>query len=90
MHPSQKGSWSLKKVLPAFDPDLEYGDLDVQEGMEAVVEYSRMIAPETSESEAQEIEEDLLAYCEQDTWAMVVIHRELSDLVDREPTAPIA
>ncbi|MCS4134316.1 DUF2779 domain-containing protein [Salinibacter ruber] len=90
VHPSQKGSWSLKTVLPAFDPDLKYGDLDVQEGMEAVVQYSRMISPETSDSEAREIGEDLLAYCEQDTWAMVVIHRELSDLVDREPTAPIA
>ncbi len=89
-HPSQKGSWSLKTVLPAFDPHLKYGDLGVQEGMEAVVQYSRMISPETSDSEAREIEEDLLAYCEQDTWAMVVIHRELSDLVDREPTAPIA
>jgi hypothetical protein len=80
VHPSQKGSWSLKKILPAFDPDLEYDDLDVQEGMEAVVEYSRMIAPETSESKAQEIEEDLLAYCERDTWAMVVIHRALSEI----------
>ncbi|MCS4178184.1 hypothetical protein GGP96_002929 [Salinibacter ruber] len=90
VHPSQKGSWSLKTVLPAFDPDLKYGDLDVQEGMEAVVQYSRMISPETSNSEAREIEEDLLAYCERDTWAMVVIHRELSDLVGREPTALIS
>ena len=84
VHPSQKGSWSLKKVLPAFDPDLEYDDLDVQEGMEAVVEYSRMIAPETPEETAQEIEKDLLAYCERDTWAMVVIHRELSRIIRAE------
>ncbi|MCS4155486.1 hypothetical protein GGQ03_002789 [Salinibacter ruber] len=81
VHPSQKGSWSLKTVLPAFDPDLKYGDLDVQEGMEAVVQYSRMISPETSDSEAREIEEDLLEYCEQDTWAMVVIHEKLSAMV---------
>nr|WP_259105744.1 DUF2779 domain-containing protein [Salinibacter ruber] len=32
VHPSQKGSWSLKTVLPAFDPDLKYGDLDVPGG----------------------------------------------------------
>ncbi len=81
VHPSQKGSWSLKTVLPAFDPDLRYGDLDVQEGMEAVVQYSRMISPETSDSEAREIEEDLLAYCEQDTWAMVVIHKSVTELL---------
>ena len=82
VHPSQKGSWLLKKVLPAFDPDLRYDDLGVQEGMEAVVEYSRMISPETSESEAREIERNLLEYCERDTWAMVVIHRRLSELVN--------
>jgi hypothetical protein len=81
VHPSQKGSWSLRTVLPAFDPDLKYDDLDVQEGMEAVVQYSRMISPETSDSEAREIGEDLLAYCEQDTWAMVVIHRSLTELL---------
>lgn len=83
VHPSQKGSWSLKTVLPAFDSSLEYDDLDVQEGMEAVVEYSRMVSPETSDSEAREIEEDLLAYCEQDTWAMVVIHKTLSGEVEQ-------
>jgi hypothetical protein len=49
--------------------------------MEAVVQYSRMISPETSDSEAREIEEDLLEYCEQDTWAMVVIHEKLSAMV---------
>jgi hypothetical protein len=78
VHPSQKGSWSLKKVLPAFDPNLEYDDLDVQEGMEAVVEYSRMIAPEMSDSKAKKIRQNLLDYCERDTWAMVVIHKRLS------------
>jgi hypothetical protein len=82
VHPFQEGSWSLKKVLPAFDPDLRYDDSGVQEGMEAVVEYSRMISPETSESEAREIERNLLEYCERDTWAMVVIHRRLSELVN--------
>jgi hypothetical protein len=81
VHPSQKGSWSLKKVLPAFDPDLEYDDLGVQEGMEAVVEYSRMITPGTSKSDAKEIEKNLLEYCERDTWAMVVIHKALSGIL---------
>jgi hypothetical protein len=41
-----------------------------------------MISPETSESEAREIERNLLEYCERDTWAMVVIHRRLSELVN--------
>ncbi|MCS3956727.1 hypothetical protein GGP81_003275 [Salinibacter ruber] len=52
-----------------------------QEGMEAVVQYSRIASPETSDSEAREIEEDLLAYCERDTWALVVIHRSLTELL---------
>lgn len=27
-HPSQQGSWSIKAVLPALCPDLNYGSLD--------------------------------------------------------------
>lgn len=70
MHLFQEGRWSLKKVLSAFDPDLEYGDLHIQEGMEAVVQHSRIISPETPETEAGEIWQNLFEYCEQNTGAI--------------------
>lgn len=80
-HPAQKGSWSLKKVLPVFDSSLEYDDLGVQEGMEAAVTYSAMVDPATPDAEAEKLREGLLDYCERDTYAMVVIHEELAGLV---------
>jgi hypothetical protein len=80
IHPDQKGSWSLKTVLPLFAPDLDYADLDIQHGMAAVVKYGEMIA-EDSPSDADEIREQLLSYCERDTYAMVEIHRSLQNLV---------
>jgi hypothetical protein len=76
--PEAKGSYSLKTILPAFDPTMSYGDLNVQEGMEAVVEYAKTVAPETPAGEAEKIRATLLEYCKRDTWAMVVIHRELA------------
>lgn len=71
-HPSQHGSWSIKKVLPAVCPDLDYQQLDgVQDGGMAMEAFLEAIAPQTSETRKAEIEQQLLAYCALDTYAMV-------------------
>lgn len=71
-HPSQHGSWSIKAVLPALCPDLNYGDLDgVQNGGMAMDAFLEALAPETSEARKTQIEQQLLAYCALDTYAMV-------------------
>jgi hypothetical protein len=64
-------------VLPALLPDMGYDKLAVQEGQEAGVWYMKMIDPSTSTEERERIRMDLLAYCEQDTLAMVKIREEL-------------
>ena len=76
-HPSFKGSYSLKSVLPALVPTLGYADLDIPEGLAATASYTRMIAGDTPESEKAEIKEALLAYCERDTEAMVRVYDAL-------------
>lgn len=71
-HPSQRGSWSIKAVLPALCPDLNYGDLDgVQDGGMAMNAFLEALAPHTSAARKDEIERQLLAYCSLDTYAMV-------------------
>jgi hypothetical protein len=71
-HPSQQGSWSIKAVLPALCPDLHYGDLDgVQDGGMAMDAFLEALAPQTSKTRKSEIEQQLLAYCALDTYAMV-------------------
>ncbi|MBC6961831.1 MAG: DUF2779 domain-containing protein [Nitrosomonas sp.] len=71
-HPSQRGSWSIKAVLPTLCPDLNYGDLDgVQNGSMAMEAFMEMLAPQTTPMRKAEIEQQLLAYCALDTYALV-------------------
>ncbi len=73
-HPSQHGSWSIKKVLPAIVPDLLYSDLEgVQDGGMAQVAYLEAISADTSTDRRDVIRQQLLKYCELDTYAMVRI-----------------
>lgn len=71
-HPSQEGSWSIKKVLPAVVPELRYDALEgVQDGGMAMESFLEAIHPDTSTERKAEIEKQLLAYCGLDTYAMV-------------------
>ncbi len=71
-HPSQQGSWSIKKVLPAIAPDLRYDELEgVQDGGMAMTAFLEAISPTTIPARKAEIETQLLKYCGLDTFAMV-------------------
>lgn len=71
-HPDMRGSWSLKAVLPAVAPQLDYTDLgEVQDGMAAGVAYLEMVDANTDAARAQQLATDLRAYCERDTEALV-------------------
>lgn len=70
--PSQEGSWSIKKVLPALAPDLDYAQLTgVQDGGMAVAAYQEAISPQTTPERKAEIHSELTRYCSLDTYAMV-------------------
>ena len=71
-HPSQQGSWSIKKVLPSVVPELRYDALDgVQDGGMAMDAFLEAIHPDTPAGRKNQIEQQLLAYCKLDTYAMV-------------------
>jgi Domain of unknown function(DUF2779) len=73
-HPAQKGSWSLKAVLPTVAPELDYGNLkDVADGGGAQLAYLEVIAPETSVARKDELTRALHVYCRRDTDGMVRI-----------------
>jgi len=76
-HPEFHGSFSLKSVLPALLPEMDYRNLDVQEGQQAGLEYLRMISNSTSSNDKKKIRKALLNYCEHDTLAMLKIREEL-------------
>ena len=71
-HPSQQGSWSIKKVLPAVVPELRYDLLDgVQDGGMAMEAFMEAIHSDTNAERKNQIQQQLLAYCKLDTYAMV-------------------
>jgi hypothetical protein len=73
-HPSQQGSWSIKKVLPAIAPELRYDQLaGVQDGEMAMQAYLEAVDPATTSERKQEIHTQLVSYCALDTLAMVKI-----------------
>lgn len=76
-HPKFYGSFSLKHVLPALVPEMSYENLSIKDGMQASLDYLRMIDPATPEDEKSKIRDNLLIYCGQDTLAMVKIRDKL-------------
>lgn len=76
-HPKFYGSFSLKNVLPALLPEMTYDKLSIQDGIQAALEYLRMIDSSTASAQKDRIRKDLLTYCGQDTLAMVKIREVL-------------
>lgn len=82
-HPDQQGSWSIKKVLPAVVPELRYDALDgVQDGGMAMDAFLEGIHPDTCVERKAQIQQQLLAYCELDTYAMVRLWQVFSGRID--------
>lgn len=78
-HPIQQGSWSIKNVLPAIAPEISYQQLDgVKDGGMAMDAYAEAIHPRTSQERKEAIYQQLSAYCELDTLAMVRIWEKFS------------
>jgi len=75
-----KGSASIKNVLPVLIPELTYTTLNIQKGDQAVERWEKMIDPETSPKEKDQIAKDLLEYCKLDTFAMVEIYKFLNKI----------
>ncbi len=81
-HPGFLGSFSLKYILNPLVPSLSYQDLVIVDGMEASVEIARLlfVAHKIPVAERDRLRQDLLAYCERDTWATVELMRTLKGL----------
>lgn len=67
----QRGSHSIKQVLPAFVKGMSYEGMTISNGGEAMETYHEMCALIDSPSELAELRKALLEYCRQDTLAMV-------------------
>ncbi|BBO75825.1 hypothetical protein DSCW_32420 [Desulfosarcina widdelii] len=80
-HPAMQGSASIKKVLPAFVPELRYDDLAIGDGDTASRQYLKCIKNMVTEDEKQTIYADLKRYCAMDTWAEVRLIERLREII---------
>lgn len=77
-HPAQKGSWSIKAVLPTVAPELDYADLEgVKDGTMAIDAYLEAVNPQTQPVRKDDIGRQLLAYCKRDTYANYMLWKVL-------------
>jgi hypothetical protein len=79
-HPAMKNSFSMKNLLPALVPDLNYTALKISSGSIAMTAYEGL-PYETDMFRILEIREQLLAYCQLDTLAMVKVFRILEQAI---------
>ena len=86
-HPRFRGSFSIKKVLPALVPPLSYAGLDIRDGDTAITRFARMARGEISSDEIESTRRHLLEYCKMDTQAMVLLHEALYELVPKDHAA---
>jgi len=76
-HRDQRGSWSIKYVLPTIPGMTGYDELDVQDGMAAQRAYLEALEEPVGSARRRQIETDLREYCAKDTMAMVELLRHL-------------
>ncbi|MDZ7726245.1 MAG: DUF2779 domain-containing protein [Candidatus Campbellbacteria bacterium] len=74
------GSASIKAVLPVLVPELSYKELEVSDGGTAQRLWAQTILRGENDNRQEQVLEDLRAYCELDTLAMVKIWRILQGL----------
>lgn len=78
-HPKQKGSASIKSVLPALTGK-SYEGMEISEGQEASNKFYNVTFGEATEEERERVLADLEKYCALDTKGMIWIVGELKKL----------
>ena len=79
-NPKQKGSGSIKKVLPSLVGGDGYAGMEIADGMTASIEYYNSHYEDIDAAKKSKVREDLLKYCGLDTEAMIWIVDKLKDV----------
>lgn len=76
-HPKFLGSFSIKNVLPALVPSMSYDTMEIADGLQAGAAYEKLTGNELGPKEKARLRKALLAYCKQDSLAMVKLLEKL-------------
>lgn len=74
------GSYSIKKVLPVLVEGMNYDHLTIKNGDMAISTFVKLARNNVSPEEAQVLKQQLLDYCQQDTLAMLLLHKQLAHI----------
>lgn len=76
-HRDQRGSWSIKAVLPTVAAEMDYAGLEVKDGGSAQDAYLEAITDGCTAERRMSLDAALRIYCGRDTEAMIVLARRL-------------
>lgn len=76
-HRDQRGSWSIKAVLPTVAVEMDYAGLEITDGGSAQEAYLEAICDGCTAERRMALDAALRAYCGRDTEAMIVLARRL-------------
>ena len=79
-HPNQRGSASIKSVLPALT-EISYEGMNISDGEYASLAFLEMAYGNISKEQKEKIREDLSQYCCLDTEGMLLIVKKLKELI---------
>jgi predicted RecB family nuclease len=80
-HPDFHGSYSIKTVLPVMVPALNYENMEISNGSDAVAQFAYLARGKYSKKETKVVRSSLLEYCKLDTLAMVKVWERLAILM---------
>jgi len=80
-HPAQKGSASLKAVLPALTGK-GYDELEINNSGDASLAFQQVTYGDVSEDERRKVRKSLEEYCGRDTEGMIWVVERLGEMVD--------
>lgn len=79
-HPDFCGRTSIKVTFPVLVKDMSYEGLAIADGESAIAAFALLTSGLCTPGEVERIRNDLLAYCKQDTLAMVRLHEKLCEM----------
>ena len=76
-----KGSYSIKKVLPALLGHSPYSEMDINEGLGASNSFKKLMSKkDLTPHDREKIKKDLKIYCKQDTQGMIDVLEHLTQI----------
>jgi len=82
-HPAFRGRTSIKNTANALIDQLEYQNLDISDGQSAAAAFALLARGEIKDAaERERTRSNLLEYCALDSFAMVLIHQRVLELIE--------